>query len=34
MIKVNPNDGNEARSDIFPWNMLKSDAIPFLSKKY
>ena len=32
MTKVNPNNGNETKSDIFPWDIFKSDIIPFLSK--
>ena len=32
MNKVNPNNGNEAKSDIFPWDIFKSDTISFLSK--
>ena len=27
MTKVNPNDGNETESDIFPWDTFKSDVI-------
>ena len=27
MTKVNPNNGNETKSDIFPWDMFKSDKI-------
>ena len=26
MTKVNPNNGNKTKSDIFSWDMLKSDA--------
>ena len=33
MTKVNQNDGNETKSDIFPWNILRSDAIFFFIKK-
>ena len=32
MTKVNPNNGNETKSDIFPWDIFKSDPICFLSK--
>ena len=32
MTKVNPNNGNETKSDIFPQDILKSDAISFLPK--
>ena len=27
MTKVNPNNGNETKSDIFPWNIFKFDVI-------
>ena len=27
MTKVNPNNGIETKSDIFPWNIFKSDII-------
>ena len=33
MNKVNKNNGNEPKSDIFPWGTFKSDVIYFLSKK-
>ena len=29
MTKVNPNNGNETKSDIFPWDIFKSDTISF-----
>ena len=32
MTEVNPNNGNETKSDIFPWDTFKSGAISFLSK--
>ena len=32
MTKVNPNNGNEKKSDIFPWDIFKSDTVSFLSK--
>ena len=32
MTKVNPNNGKETKSDIFPWDILKSDVISLLSK--
>ena len=32
MAKVNPNNGNETKSDIFPWETFKFDTISFLSK--
>ena len=34
MTNVNPNNENETKSDIFPWNIFKSDTIFFLIKKY
>ena len=27
MTKVNPNNENETKSDIFPWDIFKSDII-------
>ena len=32
MTKVNPNNGNETKSDIFLWDIFKSNTISFLSK--
>ena len=32
MAKVNPNNENEAKSDIFSWDMFKSDTNISLSK--
>ena len=32
MTKVNPDNGNETKSDIFPWDILKSDTISFSAK--
>ena len=32
MTKVNPRNGNETKSDIFPWDIFKSDNISLLSK--
>ena len=32
MTKVNPNNGNETKSDIFPWDISKSDFIFHWSK--
>ena len=32
MTKVNLNNENETKSDIFPWNMFKSDTISFLAE--
>ena len=33
ITKVNPNSRNETKSNIFPWDIFKSDTIPFLTKK-
>ena len=33
MTKVNPSNGNETKSDIFPWDVFKSNIMSFLSKK-
>ena len=33
MTRVNPNDGNETRSDITSWDIFKSGAIAYLIKK-
>ena len=30
MNKVNPNHGNETKSEIFPWDIFKSDGIYFI----
>ena len=30
--KVNQNNGNETKLDIFPWDIFKSETISFLSK--
>ena len=32
MMKVNLNNENKKKSDIIPWDTLKSDVIPFLQK--
>ena len=32
MTKVNPKNENEIKSDIFPWDIFKSDTLSFLSK--
>ena len=32
MTKVNPNNGNEGKSDIFTWEIFTSDAISFYPK--
>ena len=29
MTKVNPSNGNETKSDIFRWDIFKSDTISF-----
>ena len=34
MTKVNPNNGKETKSDIFPWDAFKPDDISFFSQKY
>ena len=34
MTKVNLSNENERKSDIFPWDIFKSDTIFFLIKKY
>ena len=33
MTKVNPSNESETKSDIFPWDILKSDTVYFLSQK-
>ena len=32
MTKVNPTNGNEIKSDVFPWDIFKSDII-FMVRK-
>ena len=32
MTKVNRNNGNETKSNVFPWDIFKSDNISFYSK--
>ena len=32
--KVNSNNGNEPKSDIFPWDILKFDVTYFFIKRY
>ena len=32
MTKVNPNNGNDAKSDIFPWDIFKSDVLYFFGE--
>ena len=34
MAKVNPNNGSETKSNIFPWDIFKSDSISSFIKKY
>ena len=34
MTKVNPNNKNETKSDIFSWDIFDSDVISFFIKKY
>ena len=34
MTKVNPNNGNETKADIFPWDIFRSDPISLFVKKY
>ena len=34
MTKVNPSNGNERKSDIFPWDIFKSESLYFFIKKY
>ena len=34
MTKVNLNNGNETKSDIFPWDIFKFVVIYFFDKKY
>ena len=34
MAKVNPNNGIETKSDIFPWDIFKSHTISFFIKNY
>ena len=33
MTKVKPNIGNKTKSDIFPWDIFKSDTMSFFIKK-
>ena len=33
MTKVNPNNGNKTKSEIFPCYILKSDSISFFHQK-
>ena len=34
MTKVNLNNGNETKSDTFPWVIFKSDNIPVFIKYF
>ena len=34
MTKVKSNNGNEQKSNIFPWEIFRSDVIYFFAKKY
>ena len=34
MTKVNPNNGNKTKVDIFPWDIFKSDTISLFVKKH
>ena len=34
MTEVNPNNENQTKSDIFLWDIFKSDTISFFIKKY
>ena len=34
MTKVNPNNGNGTKSDIFPWDIFKYDTISFFITTY
>ena len=34
MTKVNPNNGTETKSDIFQWDIFKSDTISFSIENY
>ena len=34
MTEVNPNKRNETKSNIFPWDIFKSDNKSFFIKKY
>ena len=34
MTKVKSNNGNETKSDVFPWDIFKSYTISFFIKKY
>ena len=34
MTKVDPNNGNETKSNKFPWDIFKSDISLFIKKRY
>ena len=34
MIKVNLNNGNETKSNIFSWDIFKFDTVSIFMKKY
>ena len=34
LFKVNPSNESETKSDIFLWDVLKSDTISFFTRKY
>ena len=34
MAKVNQNNGNETKSNIFPWDIFKYDTISVFVKKH
>ena len=34
MTKVNPNNGNKTKVDIFPWDIFKSDTMSLFAKKH
>ena len=34
MTKVNQNNGNETKSNIFPWDIFKCDTVHFFTKNY
>ena len=34
MTKVKPSNGNETKSDTFPWDIFKSGTTSFFIKRY
>ena len=34
MTKKKPNNENDTKSDIFPWDIFKSDTTSFFIRKY